>query len=311
MAFSTVVKDELARLWPATDCCARSELAGLVATVGDLAAAADGGLSLTLRSGHATVARKAYRLIQETLGVPAHISFGRRAKLDKSAFFTVRSAAPELGPALAAAGITDQRGEPLPPEPMETCCRRAYLRGAFLGAGFLADPRRGYHWEISTPDRDLARILRRALAADDIGAGLVRRRGEFVVYLKEAEGIGTWLSLAGAHQALLSLENTRIYKEMKNRVNRIVNCETANLSRTIDAGLRQQAAIKLIAATIGLTALPAPLQEVARLRLDHPEATLEELGRMMSPPLGKSGVNHRLRRLRRIAGRVGGAAPSP
>ena len=180
-----------------------------------------------------------------------------------------------------------------------------------MGAGFLADPRRGYHWEISTPDRDLARILRRALAADDIGAGLVRRRGEFVVYLKEAEGIGTWLSLAGAHQALLSLENTRIYKEMKNRVNRIVNCETANLSRTIDAGLRQQAAIKLIAATIGLTALPAPLQEVARLRLDHPEATLEELGRMMSPPLGKSGVNHRLRRLRRIAGRVGGAAPSP
>jgi len=301
IGFSAVVKDELARLEPGSACCARAELAGLLASAGRVSADPAGQLTLAIESGHGVVARRAYQLVRRVLGVAAHILPGRRPKLDKSTYFTVRAAGQELAAALAAARITDAAGEPLAPSSLSECCRRAYLRGAFLGAGFLADPKRSYHWEIPTADRSWAGFVRYLLSLEGIEAGLARRRHEHTVYLKDADGISSWLSLVGAHQALLSLENARIYKDVKNRVNRLVNCETANLSRTINAGVQQQAFIRLIDQTIGLSALPESLRELARVRMANPEATLEELGTMLSQPLGKSGVNHRLRDLRRIA----------
>jgi hypothetical protein len=301
IAFSVALKDELARIWADRACCLGAELSGLARTAGTVAADDAGGLTLRLRTNHATVARKAYRLAREVLGSRVTISSQRRVKLDKATFFYVQSSGPQLSAALLAVGIAEQNGEPLPAGKLAACCRSAFLRGAFLGAGFMADPRRGYHWEIVFGEPAAARGARDLLRAEGIRAGLIRRRHEHVVYLKEAEGIALWLSRVGAHQALLSLENTRIYKEMKNRVNRLVNCDTANLSRAIEAGLEQQRDIRAIEETLGLGALPPNLQEVARLRAEHPEATLEELGGMLSRPLGKSGVNHRLRQLRRIA----------
>lgn len=257
-----------------------------------------------MRTNHATVARKMYLLSRSVLGGDVRISARRRQKLDKATFFHVTVSGPELPAGLVRSGIANAAGEPVAPGPMGDCCRRAFLRGVFLGAGFMADPRRGYHWEVVLADRATARTVRSMLRRHGIGAGLVRRRHEYVVYIKEAEAVSSWLYLTGAHQSLLSLENTRIYKEMKNRVNRLVNCETANLTRTIDAGLRQQETIRFIECTVGLESLSSGLREVARTRLEHPDATLEDLGRLLYPPLTKSAVNHRLRRLGLIAERI-------
>ncbi len=298
------VKDEIARIVPDTACCPRAELSGLVRAAGRISQDEGGKLTLTVRTPHATVARAAYRLIRDVLGLPAHIEARKRLQLDKATYFSVSVSGEGLGEALAGAGIADPTGEPRNGSDLKECCRRAFLRGAFIGAGFILDPKRSYHWEVSLQDRSTARLVRRLLAAEGIEAGLVRRRHEYVVYLKDADRIADWLHLTGAHQALLSLENTRIYKDLKNRVNRLVNCETANLGRTINAGVAQGEAIRLIEEAAGLGSLPPGLQQVARLRLEHPEATLEELGAMLTPPLGKSGVNHRLRQLRRIAARL-------
>jgi DNA-binding protein WhiA len=277
-----------------------AELLGL-ARASTVTAGENGSLSLELRTNHATVARKAYKLFQAALGVGTRVFARRRRQLDKATLYHVRAEGPALLDSLVAAGITGRNGEPLSLPPLSECCRRAFLRAIFLAAGSMGDPRRGYHWEVSLADRVTARKVRDLLRSGGIRSGLVRRRHEHVVYLKDAEGIASWLTMAGAHEALLSLENTRIYKDMRNRLNRLVNCETANLSRTIDAGMQQQLDIRLLIATRGLETLPPSLREVARLRLEHSDATLEELGRLVDPPLGKSGVNHRLREIRRLA----------
>lgn len=304
MGFSTAVKDELARLQPGRDCCPGAELAGMIAAAGHLSTGAGGDLAVTVSSGHATVARRAYGLLRAVLGRRPAIRAAKRPNLDKATYFVVTAEGPEVGAALARAGITDPAGEPLDQTGRPACCRLALLRGAFLGAGFLADPRRNYHWELTATDRRHARSLRRLLAGLGLRPGLARRRQEYVVYLKDAEGIAAWLNLAGAHQALLSLENARIYKDLKNRVNRLVNCETANLGRTVNAGLRQQAAIRRIDEAMGLGALPEGLRQVAELRLANPGATLEEIGMSLPRRMSKSGVNHRLRQLVRIAGEL-------
>jgi len=304
IAFSVALKDELARIWPERECCRASELSGIARAAGTVVAGADGLLSLELRTNHATVARKTYLLARAVLGGEVRLLARKRQKLDKATFFHVEAKGSDLPAALARAGVADPTGEPLAPLAASECCRRAFMRGVFLGGGFMADPRRGYHWEVVTADRVTARSVRAMLRREGIHAGLVLRRHEFVTYVKEAEAIAAFLNLTGAHQALLSLENTRIYRDMKNRVNRLVNCDTANLTRTIDAGIRQQEDIRLIDSSSGLGSLPATLRQLARLRLGHPDATLEDLGRMVSPPLSKSGVNHRLRQLGKLAAEI-------
>jgi len=310
IAFSAAVKDELARIVTAEDCCARAELWGLLRTAGRIAADERGQVALVIRTQYAIVARKAYRLVRVVLGLKAEIDARKRQQLDKATYFEVRTAGPDVAGALAGAGFTDVNGEPRAGDELRECCRRAFVRGAFLGSGFILDPARGYHWEVVLRDRPTARFVRRLLATEGITAGLARRRHEYVVYLKDAEGIAAWLSVTGAHQALLSMENARIYKEIKNRVNRLVNCETANLGRTINAGVEQQEAIRFIDATKGVSSLPESLRAVAVLRLANPEATLDELGTMLKPPLGKSGVNHRLRQIRDLALALGWQAPT-
>jgi DNA-binding protein WhiA len=183
----------------------------------------------------------------------------------------------------------------------KACCRKAYLRGVFLGGGSISDPEKTYHLELVTNNEDFAEDIKELMNQYELGAKVVLRKGSYVVYLKEGEHIVKFLNIVGAHNALLSLENIRIYKEMRNNVNRIVNCETANLDKTLNASLRQIENIKYIKDTIGLDKLPAGLADIAELRLDYSEASLKELGEMISPAVGKSGVNHRLRKLDQIA----------
>ena len=181
------------------------------------------------------------------------------------------------------------------------CCKRSYLRGVFLGAGSLSDPENSYHLEIVTNSEEYSEALVQLMNAFGLDPHISSRKNNLVVYLKESEQIVDYLNIIGAHHALLELENIRIQKDMRNQVNRLVNCETANMNKTIDAAFHQTQNIELIAARLGFEKLSPQLRAVAEARLDNPEVSLKELGQLMDPPLGKSGINHRMRKLEEIA----------
>ena len=179
--------------------------------------------------------------------------------------------------------------------------KKAYIRGAFLGGGSISNPEKTYHLEFVTHDLDYAQELSALINSFGLTSKVIQRKNSFIIYLKEGEQIVDLLNIIGAHNSLLELENIRIMKEMRNNVNRLVNCETANLSKTVNAAVRQVESIKLIQKEIGLNRLPQNLREIAELRLNHPDESLKELGEMLNPPIGKSGLNHPHRRIEMIA----------
>jgi len=183
----------------------------------------------------------------------------------------------------------------------QSCCKRAYIRGAFLASGSISDPEKSYHFEVVCRTMEQAKQLQDVINSFEMEAKIVERKKHFVVYLKEGSQIVDILNVMEAHVALMNLENVRILKEMRNSVNRKVNCETANISKTVNAAVKQLEDIVYIRDTIGLDALPDGLREMAELRLEYPEAPLKELGTYLNPPVGKSGVNHRLRKISTIA----------
>ena len=183
----------------------------------------------------------------------------------------------------------------------QSCCKRAYIRGAFLAGGSISDPNKSYHFEIVCRSIPQAEQLRDVINSFDMDAKIVARKKYQVVYLKEGSQIVDILNIMEAHVALMNLENVRILKEMRNSVNRKVNCETANISKTVNAAVKQLADIEYIRETAGLSYLPENLKEMALLRLEYPDAPLAELGTYLNPPVGKSGVNHRLRRISEMA----------
>lgn len=185
-----------------------------------------------------------------------------------------------------------------------TCCKRAFLRGAFMGSGSISDPSKSYHFEIVCRTKAQAQQLQELIAGFDMDAKIVERKQHPVLYLKEGAQIVDMLNVMEAYVALMNLENVRILKEMRNFVNRKVNCETANISKTVNAAVRQIEDIRLIADRMGLEKLPQNLRETAMIRLEYPEAPLKELGNYMDPPVGKSGVNHRFQKLSEIAERL-------
>jgi DNA-binding protein WhiA len=194
----------------------------------------------------------------------------------------------------------------LPSRPEEklyekNCCKRAFLRGIFLRDGTMTDPNEIYNLEMVFRHSWLANEVMRLLVQFEIPGKMTERKGRYVVYLRDGDDISDFLKVLGASQSLLQLEDIRVVKEVRNRVNRRVNCETANIHKTAATSARQIEDIRTIEAREGLKSLPLPLQEIAVLRLENPEATLSELGDLLDPPVGKSGVNHRLRRLHEIA----------
>ena len=183
----------------------------------------------------------------------------------------------------------------------QSCCKRAYIRGAFLAAGSISDPEKSYHFEVVCRTIDQAKQLQDVINSFEMEAKIVERKKHYVVYLKEGSQIVDVLNVMEAHVALMNLENVRILKEMRNSVNRKVNCETANISKTVNAAVKLLEDIIYIRDTIGFDTLPDGLREMAELRLEYPEAPLKELGTYLNPPVGKSGVNHRLRKISIIA----------
>ncbi|MBP3451579.1 MAG: DNA-binding protein WhiA, partial [Agathobacter sp.] len=186
----------------------------------------------------------------------------------------------------------------------KTCCKRAFIRGAFMASGSMTDPNKGYHFEIVCRTPEQAARLQELMKEFETEPKIVERKNYHVVYLKEGSQIVDMLNVMEAYVSLMNLENVRILKEMRNSVNRQVNCEAANISKTVNAAVKQIADIELIMEKEGLDSLPMPLREMALVRLEHPEAALKDLGNFMNPPVGKSGINHRLRKLTAIADEI-------
>jgi len=305
LSFSTLTKNELARVMEAKRCCKLAELVALIKMDGSLQVSG-GQISLNILNHNAAVARKLFKLLKELFGIHAEVLVKKKMRLRKNNIYWVRippqnglrEMLMQLGLLKADGSLQESLQQDLV---SRNCCRRAYLRGAFLGGGSVNSPGGNYHMEIITIKSRHATDLSRLMQKFGLSAKISRRKAWFVVYLKDSEQIVECLNLMGAHSALLEFENTRIYKGMRNQVNRLVNCETANLNKTVDASLRQTESIALVARTIGMHKLPAGLREIAELRMKFPDASLKELGEKADPPLGKSGVNHRLRKIDRMA----------
>jgi DNA-binding protein WhiA len=307
MSFSTTTKEELARLVPKKKCCDLAELAALVRMDGTLQISTNQQYSLNITTESAPVARKIYNLAKELLQLPAAIVVRRKLRLKKNNSYLVKIY-PQGIMDLQKLGLVNSEGKIQSGIDQNLiknkCDQKAYLRGAFLAGGSISNPEGNYHLEIITNDQQLADEISLLLNKFDLKAKVSLRKNFYVVYLKESEHIFEFLALIGAHQALFEFENIRILKGMRNQVNRIVNCETANLNKTVDAAVRQLENIRFIEKTIGIKSLPENLQIVARLRLQFPDSTLKELGEMVNPKVGKSGINHRLRRIDEIAEKI-------
>ena len=170
-----------------------------------------------------------------------------------------------------------------------------------MGGGFISNPRKEHHFELTTENRELAQDLQNLLKRFKFPAKISKRKRNFAIYLTESESMVEFLALVGAYSALLKREETRVVKEMRNQVNRLVNCETANLNKTIEAALAQLHDITLVEEEVGLEAIPKSLREIAKVRIKYPYVSLKELGALCKPSLSKSAVYHRIKRLRAIA----------
>ena len=310
MSFSSIVKNELCRVELRNNCCLLAELAAVFAVSGAITASGSEA-NIRIVTENAAFARRLYSHIKESFKVNPEITIRKSKKLKKhTSYILVITSSMGAGEIVGKLGISfENGGKPdfsrysdfLKRALRKPCCKKSYLRGAFFAGGSISDPEKAYHLEITGHNSLLSGELNGLMKGYGLNGKIIRRKGNFVLYLKEGENIVDFLNIIGAHSALLELENIRILKDMRNSVNRIVNCETANLEKTINASVRQIENIKYIRDNIGFDNLPANLREVAEMRLTFSDANLKELGEMLNPPLGKSGVNHRLRRLDQIA----------
>ena len=281
MSFSQEVKEELSRHLPRARHCQMAELAALVSFLCKLTTKSK-ETALILETESPLISRKYFTLLNKTLSIykDEKVITDQQALELLTALKMWREN--KKGEAVCRLDVVD--GILL----QQTCCKRAFIRGAFLAAGSISDPRKAYHLEIVCRTSPQARQLRDVMNTFSAEAKIVERKGHYVVYVQEGARIVDMLGVMEANVALMNLENVRILKEMRNSVNRKVN-------------LRQVDDILLIQKRIGLSKLPESLQEIARVRLEHPDMPLKELGELLTPPVGKSGANHRLRRISEIA----------
>lgn len=309
MSFSAETKRELARIDTDKKCCVPAEIAGFIRVCGIIELNDEGKANLRLTTENPAIARLYLKKIKSYFGIHANLHIGRSQVLKKGHYYEIaidseggaEQILREVGILRVREGYDYIASDIYEELIKKKCCRRAYLRGVFIGAGTISDPEKGYHLEIVTDNEILATDLRKLINSFGLRSKIVKRRKHFVVYLKEAEQIIDFLNILGAHGQLLEVENIRILKDIRNKTNRIVNCESANLDKTVDTAHRQIASIKVIEEMVGLDSLSPRLAEAADLRVMYPEASLEELASMTDPPIKKSGIYHRLRKIDEMA----------
>ena len=312
-SFSARVKAELIRLPAGKSCCMLSEISALTMTSGHLAFRGGGWMSVSYRLEDAGTARRLFLLLKKRLGVNPTLHFTQTSRLGGRRVCVLTLTGADARTLLDALHMTetDEDGHvhlkrTAPRHPLtRQCCRKAFLRGAFLGAGTMTNPEKGYHFEWKADDDNLPRMLEKLLEKCGLPFHTYHRKGQQVVYLKGAQQIADMLALTGASQSVLAMETIRVGKQVKAAAVRAANCDEHNGEKMLDAAQKQVETIRQISLKQGLFTLPPGLQAIARLRLEHPELSLKELGEMMDPPVGKSGVNHRMRRLMEIGESLG------
>ena len=309
MSFSSSVKDELSRQMPGARHCQIAETAAILSLCGRVKISASDHFWIEIHTENVAVARKYFTLLKKTFNIRTDVSIRSGINPGRSRTYIVAVREHEEAlKVLQAVKLINSQGEIGENLSLirnvvlqNACCRRAFIRGAFLAAGSISAPEKFYHFEIVCPTEPKAEQLKNIIATFDIEAKIVPRKKYYVVYIKEGSQIVDILNVMEAPVSLMELENIRIVKEMRGSVNRQVNCETANINKTVSAAVKQIEDIRFIQSVAGLSGLPESLQEMARIRLERPEATLKELGEALEPPVGKSGVNHRLRKFSLVA----------
>jgi cell division protein WhiA len=310
-SFAATTKKELTLI--ETDaCCEKAELSALIRMNGSVQLS-NQRVILDISTENAAIARRIYTLLKKTYQLHIELLVRKKMRLKKNNVYMVRVPA-GVQELLSDLKIVSEGFIFTPGIEKEivrgNCCKRAYLRGAFLAGGSVNSPEgSSYHLEIASIYEEHCRALAQLANKFDLNARFIERKKGFVLYIKEGEKITEFLSIIGAHQALLRFEDVRIMKDMRNSVNRIVNCETANLNKTIGAAVRQIDNIRLLQREVGLESLPDKLREVAEIRLQHPDMNLKEVGDMLKGSVSKSGVNHRLRKIDELAEKLRNSSP--
>ena len=313
MSFSSDTKNELARRIPEKKCCQLAEIAGFIRGAGSIRLAGSGKFKIVISTDTPAVARHYKRLIGAYFGAETELEIEDAQGLKTGHIYMLT-----IDPSMHSESILRETGILMVRQGNNyisdgiydgiirtKCCRKSYLRGIFLGAGTISDPQKGYHLEFTCNSEVLAKDLRKLINTfDDLSAKITKRRDRYVVYMKNSQYISDMLAIMGAHSRVLKMEDVRMNKDMVNRATRLTNCDNANMDRTLDASEKQNQAILLIKETCGLDALPPKLREIAVLRELNPEASLTQLGEMLSPPLKKSGVNNRMKRILDFASKL-------
>lgn len=315
MSFASDTKNELARFMPEKKCCMLAEIAGFIRMCGSIRLAGGGRMKLALMTENPAVARHYKKLIKDYFDVDAGLEIDQGSSLKKTNRYILTLDDRQDQKAeiiLRETGILMLRGgmnyisDGIYDGLIKTkCCRKAYLRGAFLGAGTISDPEKSYHIEFVCNTAVLAGDIKKLINSFvGLSAKTVARNKSHVVYIKEAEQIGDILNIMKAHQQFFVFENVKMTKEFRNMTNRINNCDSANTDKIVNASQRQLAAIKKIQEARGLSFMPDKLRQAAELRLENPATSLEELAAMMEPPLTKSGMNNRFRKIEELAAKL-------
>ncbi|WRP06087.1 DNA-binding protein WhiA [Rossellomorea aquimaris] len=304
MSFASETKKELTNI-EVKDCCANAELSALIRMNGSLSFS-NQMLVVNIQTENAAIARRIYTLIKKGYDTPVELLVRKKMRLKKNNVYIVRikEDTKKILEELKILGENFTFIHNISEDLIKKkCCRRSYLRGAFLAGGSVNNPETSsYHLEIFSLYSEHNDALSELMNSFGLNSKTLERKKGFITYLKEAEKITEFLNIIGAHNALLRFEDVRIVRDMRNSVNRLVNCETANLNKTIGAALRQVENIKFIERHVGLQILPDKLREIAELRVNYQDVTLKELGEMVSGgTISKSGINHRLRKIDQLA----------
>ena len=307
MSFSSDSKNEISRKPIEKSCCVIAELSAYVRTTAYISMQNFKDISVEFSTENAAFARRIYSILKKSYDIHSHVEARKVRKLKNAVLYIVKMREKALNLLLDTGLLSSSKNifdisNNIPFNFLNnSCCKKAYLRGCFLGCGSVTDPEKSYHLEFVNHSEEHAGDMQKLLLNFEINSGIIRRKSNYVVYVKESEKISDFLNIAGAYTSLFKLENIRALKSMRNDVNRIVNCETANLEKVVSAAVKQSADIKKIQEKSGLESLPSDLLELAMLRLAYPEASLKELGEMFSPPITKSGVNYKFKKIEKIA----------
>ncbi len=292
MSFTAELKEEILQKENKKKCCEIAELAGIVAFSSSVKS---GYLKITIENR--TVARRIVKLLARIAGIQAGIEVKPGGSVRKNDAFIISIV--EYKNLMQFLDVENF----LETQLQKDCCRRAFVKGAFLGGGSVADPKKRYHLEFVSAYEDVAKAFVKLFGELDIKCGLVERRGRYVVYFKDCDTICDVLALGGVMNGVVEICEVKVIKDKKNEINRLINSEVANLTKVVDASVNQTKAIEKIRDSVGLETLPETLRKLAEARLQFPEDGLAQLGQRLKPPIGKSGVNHRMRKIIEISKR--------